>query len=483
MRAPDLGFLPRGLFIGGEWIAAESTATITSINPANGEVLGAVPLAGDADVDRAVAAAKAAFPSWAAMPAAQRADCLRRLAAAVDDHTDQLALMDAVDSGNAISGMRGDMAWTADALRYFAGLVTEVKGETMSRESGHLNVTLRQPYGVVAKINPFNHPFRFCAEKAAAALVTGNTLVIKGPEQAPLSSLRLGELCRDIFPPGVVNIVTGAGATGSVMVRHRDVARVGFVGSVETGRIVAREAAEGLKEATLELGGKNPIIVFPDADPKQAAAAAVKAMNMNRQGQSCSSTSRVLVHDSLHQQVRDELVNVAAAIPVGFPWLEDAEMGPLVSQQQYDRVLGYIDSGREEGAQLLTGGGPPADPELGNGFFIAPTVFDGVSPQMRIGSEEIFGPVMSIISWSGFDEMLAIANGVMYGLTASIVTNDFSAAMRAAERLEAGYVWINSSGRYLGAPYGGWKQSGIGKEESFEELLSYTRVKNVNMRW
>ena len=207
MRAPDLGFQPRGLFIGGEWVAAESTATITSINPANGEVLGAVPLAGEADVDRAVAAAKAAFPSWAAMPAAQRADCLRRLAAAVDDHTDQLALMDAVDSGNAISGMRGDTAWTADALRYFAGLVTEVKGETMSRESGHLNVTLRQPYGVVAKINPFNHPFRFCAERAAAALVTGNTLVIKGPEQAPLSSLRLGELCRDIFPPGVVNIV------------------------------------------------------------------------------------------------------------------------------------------------------------------------------------------------------------------------------------------------------------------------------------
>ena len=483
MTAPDLAFEPRGLFIGGEWVAAHSGQTITSINPANGEVLGAVPLADEQDVNRAVAAAKAAFPAWAALPVTRRAEYLRRLADAVDRNADYLALMDAVDSGNAISGMRGDMTWTADALRYFAGLVTEMKGETMSREPGHLNLTLRQPYGVVARINPFNHPFRFCAEKAASALAAGNTVVIKGPEQAPLSSLKLGELCAEIFPPGVVNIVTGDGGTGSFMVRHRDVARVGFVGSVETGRIIAREAADSLKEVTLELGGKNPIVIFPDADPAKAAALAVQAMNMNRQGQSCSSTSRVLVHRSLHERVSAELVKVAAAIPVGLPWLDAAEMGPIVSRPQYDRVLRYVASGHEEGAALLTGGGPPPDPELARGYFIAPTVFDGVLPGMRIGSEEIFGPVMAIMSWSDFDEMIEVANGVMYGLTASLVTNDFGAAMRAAERLQAGYVWINSSGRYLGAPYGGWKQSGIGKEESFEELLSYTRVKNINMRW
>ena len=483
MKAPDLAFEPRGLFIGGEWVAAHSGRTITSINPANGEVLGAVPLADEHDVDRAVAAAKAAFPAWAALPVRRRAEYLRRLADAVDRNADYLALMDAVDSGNAISGMRGDMTWTADALRYFAGLVTEMKGQTMSREPGHLNLTLRQPYGVVARINPFNHPFRFCAEKAASALAAGNTVVIKGPEQAPLSSLKLGELCAEIFPAGVVNIVTGDGGTGSSMVRHRDVARVGFVGSVETGRRVAREAAESLKEVTLELGGKNPIVIFPDADPAKAAAQAVQAMNMNRQGQSCSSTSRVLVHRSLHERVSAELVKAVAAIPVGLPWLDDAEMGPIVSRPQYERVLGYVASGREQGAELLTGGGPPSDPELAAGFFIAPTVFDRVRPETRIGSEEIFGPVMAIMSWSDFDEMIEVANGVMYGLTASLVTNDFGAAMRAAERLQAGYVWINSSGRYLGAPYGGWKQSGIGKEESFEELLSHTRVKNINMRW
>ena len=232
--------------------------------------------------------------------------------------------------------------------------------------------------------------------------------------------------------------MTGDGATGSAMVRHPDVARVGFVGSVETGRRVAREAAESLKEVTLELGGKNPIVIFPDADPARAAAQAVAAMNMNRQGQSCSSTSRVLVHRSLHERVSAELVKAASAIPIGLPWLEDAEMGPIVSRPQYERVLGYVASGREEGAELLTGGGPPSDPELGSGFFIEPTVFDRVRPEMRIGSDEIFGPVMAIMSWSDFDEMIEVANGVMYGLTASLVTNDFAAAMRAAERFAGG---------------------------------------------
>ncbi len=482
-ETPDLDFKPKGLFIGGEWIKAGSGQTITTINPSNGDVLGEVPLANEVDVDKAVTSAKEAFPAWSALPVAKRPEYLLRLAQAIDENAELLALMDAVDSGNAVSGMRADMKWTADTFRYFAGLVTEMKGETLSREPGHLNLTLRQPYGVVAKINPFNHPFRFCAEKAASALAAGNTVVIKGPEQAPLSSLKLGELCQEIFPPGVVNIVTGDGLTGSAMVRHKDVPRIGFVGSVETGRIIAREAAEGLKEVTLELGGKNPIIIFPDADPNEAAATVVKAMNMNRQGQSCSSTSRVLVHESLHDKVRAELVKVASAIPIGLPWLEGAEMGPLVSQQQYNRVLRYIEYGHADGATLLTGGGSPDDPDLKRGFFVAPTVFDGVTPQMRIASEEIFGPVMSIMGWTDFDEMIEVANGVMYGLTASIVTNDFGAAMRAAERVEAGYVWINSSGRYLGAPYGGWKQSGIGKEESFEELLSYTRLKNVNMRW
>jgi len=224
-------------------------------------------------------------------------------------------------------------------------------------------------------------------------------------------------------------------------------------------------------------------VIFPDADPKKAAAAAIKGMNMNRQGQSCSSTSRVFVHASLHKDVAAELVSLAQALPVGAPWLEQNDVGPIVSQRQFDRVMGFIESAKAKGAQLLTGGGKPGDPSLAAGLFIAPTVFDKVTPAMRIGREEIFGPVMSMMPWDDYEDRLAKVNGVEYGLTAAIVTNDLAKAMETAERVEAGYVWINSNGRYIGAPYGGWKQSGIGEEECFDEILSYTQIKNINMRW
>jgi betaine-aldehyde dehydrogenase len=482
-KAPDLNFKPRGIFVGGKWETPAEDKSFVTLNPSNMEKLADVPFATEADVDRTVKAAKAAFSEWSRVPIKERARCLVLLAERIEKHADELALIDAVDSGNAITGMRGDMTWTADSLRFFAGMVTEIKGETFSQGPRHLNFTRRQPYGVVVKINPFNHPFRFCAEKAAAPLAAGNCVVIKGSEQAPLSSLRLGELCEGIFPPGVVNIVTGDGKTGSALVRHPDVRRIGLVGSVATGKVIAREAADGLKRCSFELGGKNPIIIFPDADPKKAAAAAVKGMNMNRQGQSCSSTSRVFVHESLHKSVTEELVKQARALPVGVPWLKENEVGPIVSQRQHDRIMGYIDSAKSEGAKLLTGGGKPADSALQNGLFIAPTVFDGVNMNMKIAREEIFGPVMSIITWRDYEDMLQKANALEYGLTAAIVTNNLAEAMETAERVEAGYVWINSNGRYLGAPYGGWKQSGIGEEECFDELLTYTQIKNINMRW
>ena len=484
MIGPELNFTPRGLYIGGEWQEAAEGGRLESINPSTGEHLGEVPAATGADVDRAVRAARAAFETeWGRMPLLERAGCLERLAARLHEHRDELGLMDCVDAGNALSGMVGDVDWTVDTLRYFAGLVTEIKGETSSYGPRHLNFTRRQPYGVVAKINAFNHPFRFCAEKAAAALAAGNTVVVKAADQAPLSSLRFAELCEGIMPPGVVNVVTGGAETGSAMVRHPLVERIGFVGSVETGRIIAREAAEGLKEVTLELGGKNPIIIFPDADPATAAKAAMKGMNMNRQGQSCSSTSRVFVHESLHGAVLDALVAEAEALPVGLPWEDGKEVGPIVSARQFERVTGFIASGRDEGARLVAGGDRPADPALANGFFVSPTVFDGVGDSMRIAREEIFGPVMSVFTWSDHEDVLARANALPYGLTAAIVTNDLDKAMETADRVEAGYVWINSTGRYLGAPYGGWKHSGSGREESLDELLSYTRIKNVNLRW
>ena len=480
---PDLNFSPRGLYIGGEWQESIDGGTFETINPSNLEKLDDVPEASEKDVDRAVAAAKTAFVEWRRVPIDERARCLQALAQRIDDQAEELALMDAVDAGNALVGMRGDMDWTAETLRYFAGLITEIKGESSSHGPRHLNVTRRSPYGVVAKINAFNHPFRFCAEKAAAPLAAGNCVVIKGSEQAPLSSLKLGELCDGIFPKGVVNIVTGGAKAGAALVGHPGVGRLAFVGSVPTGRAIAKAAAETLKVVTLELGGKNPIIIFPDADPAQAATSAIKGMNMNRQGQSCSSTSRVFVHESLHAAVTDELVKQAEALPIGPPWVEGNEVGPIVSERQYERILGFIGSAEEEGAECLTGGGPPDDPDLQKGFFVKPTIYDRVTPDMRIGREEIFGPIMSVFPWSDEETMVSAVNGVEYGLTAAIITNDLAKAMETAERVEAGYVWINSAGRYLGAPYGGWKQSGFGQEECFDELVSYTRIKNINMRW
>ncbi|HEV8094933.1 MAG TPA: aldehyde dehydrogenase family protein [Burkholderiales bacterium] len=483
IEEPDLGYKPRGLYYGGRWVEATSGRSFPSINPSTGRTLGDVPYADANDVDLAVKAAAKGFDEWRKVGIKERAKCLEAWAKRVRSEAKRLALVDAVDSGNAVKGMEGDMHWAADSLEYFAGLITEVKGTTSSQGPRHLNLTRRQPYGVVAKLNAFNHPFRFCVEKAAAPLAAGNTVVIKSSEQAPLSSFDVALLAEGIFPPGVVNVVSGDGATGAALVAHPMVSRIGFIGSVETGRLVAKGAADRLKRVTLELGGKNPIIIFPDADPKQAASAAIKGMNMNRQGQSCSSTSRVFVHESLHRPVLDEIVRLANALPVGFPWIESNELGPVVSERQLARILEFIDSGRKEGAQLVTGGDKPKDALLANGFFLRPTVFDGVRQRMRIAREEIFGPVMSVLPWSDSAAMLADVNSVQYGWTAAIVTNRLDLAMQTAELVDAGYVWINSNGRYLGEPYGGWKQSGLGVEECFEELLSYTCVKNVNMRW
>lgn len=482
-NTPDLGFSPKGLYIGGQWQESASGKTFESINPSNGDHLGDVPLADEEDVNRAVAAAKAAFPGWSRMPLKERAGHLEALAARLSACREELGLMDCVDGGNALSGMIGDVDWAVDSIRYFAGLMREIKGETFSERPGHLNFTRRQPYGIVSKINPFNHPIRFCAEKSAAALAAGNALVVKASEQAPLSSLRFGEICDEVLPPGVVTVLTGDVVAGRAMVRHPDVRRVGVVGSVATGKAIAKDAADDLTHVTLELGGKNPIIIFPDADPIKAAAMAVKGMNLNRQGQSCSSTSRVFVHEALHDAVVDELVRLAEALPVGLPWVEGVELGPIVSERQRDRIMGLIASAHDEGAVLLTGGKAPDDKALESGFFVAPTIFDKVTPDICIAREEIFGPVVSVLTWDDYETMLSQVNSLEYGLTALIATNDINQAMETVDRVEAGYVWVNANGRYLGAPYGGWKQSGIGQEECFDELLSYTLIKNVNMRW
>lgn len=485
VRPAILEEIPQGrLFIGGRWVESRSDRSLPTYNPATGEVLGSVPLADDADVDRAAGAAHEAFPAWAETAGPERSARLRALAAALREHREALARLDALNSGNVISGMRRDVDWAADSLDYFAGIISEIKGETLPAAATELVYTLRLPFGVVGKINPYNHPLRFAAEKLAAPLAAGNTVVIKPPEQAPLSTLALGRLAQELFPPGVVNIVTGDGpTTGAALVKHPLVRRIALIGSVEAGRAVMRAASDELKTVTLELGGKNPLILFPDVPPEEAADAAIGAMNLNRAGQSCSSTSRVFVHRALHDRFIETLLDRLTALRLGPPEAEESQVGCLISREQYDRVLAYIDTGKREGARLLSGGGPPEDPRLRRGFFVQPTLFDEVQPGMRIAQEEIFGPVIAVLTWDDEEEMIRQANGVIYGLSAAVYTRDVARAHRVVRRLEAGYIWVNIPGGHaLGSPYGGIKQSGLGREECLEELLSYTQTKSIRMR-
>jgi betaine-aldehyde dehydrogenase len=485
VRSSLLEDIPSGrMFIGGEWVGNATGRSFPTFNPATGEMLGRVPLGDAADVDRAVRAAAEVFPKWAETAGPERGARLRALATALREHREELARLDALNSGNVITGMRRDVDWAADSLEYFAGLIPEVKGETLSTGPAIFAYTVREPFGVVGKINPFNHPVRFAAEKLAAPLAAGNTVVMKPPEQAPLSALVLARLLRDIFPPGVVNIVTGDGpTTGAALVRHPMVRRIALIGSVEAGRAVMQAASPELKTVTLELGGKNPIIIFPDIAPEDAAAAAVTTMNLNRAGQSCSSTSRIFVHRRLHDAFVESLQARLRTLRMGPPESEESEIGPLISREQQERVLAYIESGRREGARLVSGGGVPDGPELRRGFFVQPTLFDGVRPEMRIAQEEIFGPVMAVLTWDDEDEMVRQVNGVLYGLSAAIYTRDYGKAHQLARRIEAGYIWVNLPGGHaLGSPYGGIKQSGIGREECLDELLSYTQVKSIRMR-
>ncbi|MPZ73501.1 MAG: aldehyde dehydrogenase family protein [Nitriliruptorales bacterium] len=468
------------MFIGGEWIDAADGATLASIDPSTEEVIGEVPAGGPADVERAVGAATAAAASWAATPWPDRARLLRDLAERIRNNAEELAQLDTADAGLPLLGSRGDVAGAAAELEFFAGLGSEVKGDTLPTSAGQVAMTAREPYGVVGRIVPFNHPFKFATGKCAAPLMAGNAVVLKPAEHTSLSALRLAALAEDILPPGVLNVVTGTGPEcGAALVAHPAVPRVAFTGSVPTGRAVLSGAAQHIKHVTLELGGKNPMIVFPDADPRRAARAAVAGMNLRRSmGQSCQSNSRVLVHTGVKDAFLAELLDIVAGLRVGDPRDSGTDLGPLAFRAHYDRVTGYVAAGREDGATLLTGGRRPNG--LRRGFYLEPTVFGDVRPGMRIAHEEIFGPVIAVTDWVDEDEMIEVANGVEYGLTANVWTDDLSSAHRTARRLQAGLVWVNGEGRKpLGTPFGGFKHSGLGTEGSLEELLSYTRSKTV----
>ena len=483
--APGTVNLPthRGLYYGGSWHRPTAGNTLASHSPATGEWLADVADGSAEDVDAAVAAARTGFDAWRKVAPLERARILREVAAIIRRNGDELATIDAADGGNPVREMGHDAQVAAGSFEFFAGLVTEMKGDSIPMGPDVVNFTVREPWGVVARIVAFNHPFMFTAAKAAAPLAAGNAVIMKPPEQAPLSALRLAELLDGVLPPGVFNVLTGGREMSAALSAHPGVAMVTLIGSVPTGRAVMRAASDRLKPVLLELGGKNALIAFPDADPDEVARAVVAGMNFTWCGQSCGSTSRAFLHDSIHDAVLERVRQHVQRFKPGIPTDPETTMGALISKAHYDKVMGCIDIAKAEGAEVLCGGKRPDAPGLAGGNFIEPTVFHGVRQDMRIASEEVFGPVLAVLRWTDQAAMLRDVNSVEYGLTCSIWTDDLQSAHRTAQAVEAGYVWINETGKHLlGAPFGGFKQSGIGREECLGELLAFTQEKNIHLR-
>jgi betaine-aldehyde dehydrogenase len=472
----------RGLYYGGAWHEPVTGSYAPTFDPGRGTTLCDVAESTAEDIDKAVEAARAGFLVWRDTPPLERARILKEIARILRDNARELATIDAANCGNPVAEMMGDARIAAAQTEFFAGLVTEMKGATIPMGPDALNYSIRQPLGVVARIVAFNHPFMFVAGKMAAPLAAGNAVIMKPPAQAPLSSLRLAELVGDLLPPGVFNVIPGGMAPGAALAGHAGVDKVTLIGSVPAGRAVMRSASDTVKPVLLELGGKNALIGFGDSDPDAVARAVVGGMNFTWCGQSCGSTSRAFLHADIHDAVVERVREAASKFKPGIPTDPQTTMGAIVNEAQHERVLSYIESAKEEGATLVYGGNVPDDPALKDGFYVEPTIFSDVRATMRIAREEIFGPVLAVFKWDDESAMIEDVNSLEYGLTCSIWTRDLETAHKTAQAVEAGFVWINEvSKHFIGAPFGGVKQSGIGREESIEELLSFTHEKNVHV--
>lgn len=472
------------LFYDGQWHNSSSKQDRETYNPGKGKVIDRIAEASAEDVDRAVQAAHRAFESWSTTLAPQRAACLRKAAELLRQHAKELALLDALNTGNPVAEMLSDANVAAASLDYFAGLTPMIRGETIPQSSGGFHYTIRQPLGVVARIIAFNHPIMFAGGKMAAPLAAGNTVIIKPPEQAPLSCLRLAEILSDVFPPGVISVLPGGVECGKALSTHPLVSKVTLIGSVPTGKAIQRAAADTLKPTLFELGGKNALLAFPDADIDKLVDGVARGMNFTWAGQSCGSTSRVFLHESHHDEVLKRVCDVVkTSFSPGVPTDMSTTMGPVISKVAHHRVLSYIASAVDEGATLLCGGKVPSgNPAIEGGYFVEPTIFANVQPHMRIAREEIFGPVMAVFKWRDEDELIRQANNTPYGLTAAIYTQSLALAHRTVPKLEAGFIWVNQVGRHFpGVPFGGVKESGSGREECLEELLAFTQTKSVNL--
>lgn len=474
------------MLVAGLPVGAADEQWIKVYSPSQPEILLArIPRGGAVDVDRAVTAARQAFPAWRALHFAERQRRLLAIADSVEEHKEELARLTAVDTGNALrTQARPECQVLADLFRYFGGVAGEVKGVVLPSGEGQLQYSVRQPLGIVGAILPWNSPLMIAGMKIPAALAAGNTLVIKAAEDAPLAVLRLAELCAPFLPDGVLNVITGLGdECGAHLVRHPGVDKVSFTGSTAVGLDVSRAAAARMVPASLELGGKNPNIVWPDAVSEATIEGIVTAMRFTRQGQSCTAGSRLFLHRSIYDEVLEGVVRKVKQLRIGDPLDEATDMGCLINAKQHQRVSSYIREGRSTpGTSLVYDGAETLPTGLG-GFYHAPTIFSG-NNTWRLAREEIFGPVMVVVPWEEDEEVLAMANDSNYGLAAYLWCKNIDRALGAASRIEAGWVQINQSGgQVVGQSYGGFKQSGLGREVSLEGMLEgFTQIKQVNIR-
>jgi aldehyde dehydrogenase (NAD+) len=470
------------LFIGGKFVASSSGKTFNAIDPANGETLCKVHEAGGEDVNRAVTTARQALEAgpWKKMDAADRGKLIFKLADLIEKEAEDLAALESLNCGKTITDSRGDLQGVVNTLRYYAGWADKIEGTTVPVRGNFLSYTLRQPVGVVGQIIPWNFPLLMLAWKWGPALACGNTIVMKLAEQTPLTGMRVAELSREAgFPDGVINVLNGMGeTTGAAIVAHPDVDKIAFTGHYETAKIIQKSAADTLKRCTFELGGKSPNVIFADCDLDKAVEGAHHAIYFHG-GQCCTAGSRLFVEEKIHREFVERLAAKAKKRKVGDPLNTETEQGPQVSQEQMDKILGYVDLGKKQGAKLITGGQRCGD----KGFFVEPTLFDGVKDDMAIAKDEIFGPVVSVLPFSGVDEVIKRANSTYYGLAAGIWTKDIDKAHLFAREVKAGTVWVNCYHVVdTTTPFGGFKMSGQGRENGEAALEHYTEMKTVTIK-